>query len=829
MATLTPPSARREAQLREEEMRVKSSIYRPTALSVILACSLLVIHVRAAVLPTVVRGAKAVVLKPAPGPLTLRILKRDLNIYEGPDDIVAYLFDPHRELIATASLPDDGQEGGGASPEVQSAEMKVDCTLAGTYRLVIDGGGDFVFGLEMSQGQYMVEGNMMLNDGQVSGPVYFRPPKQPFTIKARALHNPGRHRMPLEDGKGNVLDTFDITKTGEWKEFAVSEDAGDRTAPWHFDIGKMDVDIQVPGALYWTCDPEAYFPAEKFRWMLYPYSATRYLQPGESADILYTLRNQTGATGGFALEAGADDRLTCTLVAPESPVNLRHERYKNTQRIKVRVQAAEDAPPGAVIRSHIKAAAAHQPEVIQSAGIRIVVGPSPVARMLDGPIVLTRYEHENYQFGYAPDYIENEVYFDLNNRPYIRHRTAHKYTSTALFLLEDGKWAERPYVPAVQEAYPDYRGFYMGGGSVGAKVAFDGDNGAYTPLLAMRTGKPHQAVVVYTPDAGHTYSVHPFEGAAFDIEQFTGHNALDIPPTVLGYRKTKDHPARFCAYHDLLLHLPKKVDGKLQMGDPVLVSDNCLGSCQHSGGPASTVTRDGKTHVVWGEVAEDDAPGVPTYIATYDHAGAKLGDKVFLDHGPPVNDVHNVPAVTMDSEGYIHVVTGAHGANFKHLRSLRPNDAYGGWTRPVNVLDAGYVDDNTDEDGQGRQTYISLVCDQQDALHIAYRQWRRGVDEYHAGNIYAALSVQSKPKGQPWGPAQPRVIPPVDGYSIYYHKLTVDRLGNLYLSYSYYTADLTYHNEFPQHYHNRAIQLSRDGGKTWKLAETADFAAGVIQ
>jgi hypothetical protein len=262
------------------------------------------------------------------------------------------------------------------------------------------------------------------------------------------------------------------------------------------------------------------------------------------------------------------------------------------------------------------------------------------------------------------------------------------------------------------------------------------------------------------------------------------------------------------------------------MGKPVLVSDNCLGSCQHSGGPASTVTRAGKTHIVWGEVADDKAPGVPTYIATYDHAAGKLGEKVFLAYAPPVNDVHNVPAITMDSEGYLHVVTGAHGDNFKYLRSLKPNDAYSGWTEPVNTLDAGYVDKGTDADGVGRQTYISLVCDQRDALHIAFRQWRMGVDPYHGGRNYAALSVQTKPKGGPWGPAQPRVIPAVDEYSIYYHKLTVDRLGNLYLSYSYWTDDQAYQNDYPETLHNRAIQVSKDGGKTWKLAETPDFLGG---
>jgi hypothetical protein len=133
------------------------------------------------------------------------------------------------------------------------------------------------------------------------------------------------------------------------------------------------------------------------------------------------------------------------------------------------------------------------------------------------------------------------------------------------------------------------------------------------------------------------------------------------------------------------------------------------------------------------------------------------------------------------------------------------------------------VDDKSKAGGEGRQTYISLVCDPQDALHIAFRQWRRKVDDYHSGQNYAALSVQSKPKDQPWGPARPLVIPPVTGYSIYYHKLTIDRRGRLYLSYSYWTNDESYQNDFPDRYHHRAVLVSKDAGKSWKLAETRDF------
>ena len=309
----------------------------------------------------------------------------------------------------------------------------------------------------------------------------------------------------------------------------------------------------------------------------------------------------------------------------------------------------------------------------------------------------------------------------------------------------------------------------------------------------------------------------PIPGGSFDIEQFTGNNALDRVPPILTYTNVAPHPARFANYNDLNMYLPTREGDELVLGEPIFIAHNCLGSCQHSGGPASTVTRDGKTYIVWGEISPDDAPGVPTYVATVDHATRTVGEKVLLGYGPPVNDVHNVPAITMDSAGYLHVLIGAHGQPFGYVRSLTPGDAYGGWTERVDALSAGRITDDSDEDGFGLQTYISLVCGPDDALHSAFRQWRQGPDEHIPGTNFAALSVQRRPADGEWG------------YSIYSHKRTVDRAGNLYLSYSHWTSDNTYQDDFPGRYEHMAVVVSRDGGVTWKLVETSDFEQAVIR
>ena len=782
----------------------------------------------AAVLPPVVRGGRAIMLQPERGELTIKLYKKDLNIYDGADTLTATLAGPQRQALGELTIPDDGQpaKGGGAG-ELQSAQMTVNCEVPGAYRLNVTGSADAVFGMEADCPHYVLEGDMMLNDGAISGRLYFVPPAEEFTITAQALHDPGRQQLPLLDAAGRVLNTFDLSKTGDDQQFTVPADMGNRDGVWHFDIARCDVRITVPGVKVWTMEEGAYFDATISKGVLMPHTGVRYLQPGESAVIDFELIEPRGHEGDFIFSIEPQTLPAGFACSPADPPTQPHPITPWGKIVPVTVGVDAGATPGAMLDAYLVARSQTNPALIASAGIKVRVGQSPVSQTLDLPIVLKPYQHENYQFGYAPDYIANEVYFDPDNRPFIRDRTANKYYSGALTLLEDGEWVRRSFWDALGEFYPDFRGVYMGAGSMAAKWAFDGDGGAYSIVRVMRTDNPAVVTLIYTPDSGRSWQFYSMEGGGFDIEQFTGHNATDAPPAVLNYVFLKEHPATFCSYQRLQMLLPKKVDGKLDLGEPIAISEECLGSCQHSGAPASTATRDGKTHIVWGEVAPDDTPGVPSYIATYDHATGTLGEKVLLGYGAPVNDVHNVPAVCLDSEGYIHVVTGAHGANFQYCRSLKPNDAYGGFTEIANTLDAGYIDDKTDADGTGRQTYISLVCDDEDSLHIAFRQWRRNADEHWPDQIFAALSTQKKPKDGPWGPAQPMIIPPVPGYSIYYHKLTVDRLGNLYLAYSYWTDTKSYQDDYPQYYHNAAVMVSRDHASTWKLAETSDFVKGL--
>ncbi|MFA7004905.1 MAG: BNR-4 repeat-containing protein, partial [Verrucomicrobiia bacterium] len=420
--------------------------------------------------------------------------------------------------------------------------------------------------------------------------------------------------------------------------------------------------------------------------------------------------------------------------------------------------------------------------------LTVMAGEAPATKPLAMPLVLKPYQHENEQFGHLPDFpAENQVYFDPLNRPFV-------ITGNGVATLRDGHWAaSKPGNVS---------------GQLCSKIAFDRDNGLY--VLATAGGRP---ALLYSADGGKTFAAGAIPGRAgsFDMEEFTGHNVPDGPPPILRYTRTAKDPKVFWrALHDLELFLPKKVDGRLVMSEPILVSKQCIGLAAHSGIPASVVSRGSKVHVVWGEATDPKAPGpgVPAFVATYDRETGRLGKPALIGYGAPPNDIHNSPSITMDSRGFLHALAGTHGRPFPYAQSLKPNDAGGGWTEAAPMVE------------NLNQTYIGMVCGPDDTLHATFRLWRTGMEPFPASH-YATLAYQRKRPGQPWEPPRILIVPPFSEYSVFYHRLTMDRKGRLFLSYDYWSTFWFYRND---HFgRRRTLLMSPDGGDTWKLAQSDDL------
>ncbi len=429
-------------------------------------------------------------------------------------------------------------------------------------------------------------------------------------------------------------------------------------------------------------------------------------------------------------------------------------------------------------------------------------------------------------FDYAPEYTQNIPTFDSNNRPYIRSRTVDLDETGFIHTLRDGKWVVRDFLPAIKQDFPSFKRTWRGGGWLDPRVVFDADDRLYTQVGIELTTGERINLLVYSTDFGETFGTVRLPDGAVIAEYRSGHNPIEGPPFVMIQKRLRPHRATYASWNQLSVTQPSWKEGKLTIPEPIVVSESLVGLEQHSGGSSFAVTRDGVTHFIWGEVTEKAVPeGMPICIATYSAASHTVTKPLELTRQPPSNNAHNMPGIVIDSGGFLHVVTGSHGGSFSYLRSIEPNDPCGGWTQPTAVLQ------DSPDGGRVRQTYVSLLCDADDTLHLVYRQWREDLESFpHLnpadGNYYGVLAWQRKPSGGPWTDPQPVIIPARAEYSIYYHRVSLDRDSRLFLSASYYDRSLL-NQSAQRRYHHRMVLVSDKNGHSFHLAGTKDFQSRI--
>ena len=764
-------------------------------------------------------GVGGVYLLATPGELVIEVEKRDRNERDRHTELRAVLVGPDRGVVQEVTIPDDGRPVGSGLGPPQRVRLTTHVERGGIYALNVTVsqdryGEDALWGFSTNCPRYLIETSRGHRDARHeepivlycsggSGDVCFAPRAGAFGLEVGGLPE-GVEALELFDAEGGLIENIEVDEDG-CAAHVFAEERERVSGVWRLHLPVQQATVQIDGVTrwergelhedlsLWTDDADAHFPLAQYRWMLTPYSRTVYAPAESDGEFGFQVHNNGAETRVF--------ELSLEFPGEEWPARLSTERVEVGAGEVESVSVAYTAGPENAARAcHVRIAPQADPEVTTYSTLWVKSGAAPVSRALDMPLLLAPYRHENEQFGYRPDYpLATEVYFDLGNRPFT-------WAGKALYTRREGKWI------AVDPVEKARQGSTIPSGRVHmacSKVAFDRGGGLYA--VAAVDGRD---AVLYSADGGVSFAACPLgdeDGprGAYDIEQFSGHNLVDGPPPVLHSVQTEADERliwrRVCTL-DLLL--PEERSGGLVAGEPIRVSDQSLGVGSHSGIPSAVVSHGSRVHVIWAEATDpdEDVPGVPTYVVTYDRDAGRLGEPALIGYGAPANDVHNRPSLVVDSRGFLHALAGTHGAPFQYARSLRPNDAGGGWTEAESVGD--------------RQTYIGLVCGPDDTLHLVYRMWRHN-REPHPASYHASLAYQRKRPGEPWSPPRVLVAAPFSEYSIFYHKLTVDRRGRLFLSYDYWSTYWFYRMD--RRGCRRSLMMSADAGDAWKLVESDDF------
>ncbi|MBN1294571.1 MAG: BNR-4 repeat-containing protein [Candidatus Latescibacteria bacterium] len=750
------------------------------------------------------------------GELWVEVAKQDLNKRSNKTYLRAILFGPDRTVLDEVTIPDDGlSEGSGQGP-VKRTMLRTNVERPGIYGLNITVSEDR-YGEHMSWAfrtnckHYLVETSrghrdarheepLVLRDEGREGDVCFLPEPTPFSIEISDIPG-GITSISLYDTTGKIITSLSISTEGMAKQ-EISSGVPRNNTPWRLHLPNCRATINIDGVTRWTYgepwenlslwtpDLSSWFNFHDNRWLLTPYNRTIYDTAGKQGAVQYTVHNNGTKPKRVSLAIEFDSGQEWPVTLSTGEVLLKADEAKPVS-LEYSVPANGDE-----WTCHIRATVQDESRFSTWSSLTLRKGEAPAAKPVGIPIKLEPYRHENEQFGYLPDYpLDNQVYFDYDNQPYI-------LVNDGLFITRGGAWQK------TTDARRGDNGETIPIRPAETKVAFDRDNDIY--FLGRAGGT---TMLLHSRDHGATFTAWAIPGSgSFDIEQFSGHNHPAGPPPLARFHETARDPNMIWRrINDLDLFLPvKKPDGSIEIGDPIPVSKQSIGLSVHSGIPSSMVSRGDKVHITWGEATDpaDNAPGVPAFVATYDRTTGTLSKPSLAGYGPPANDIHNTPCITMDSKGYLHVLVGTHGRTFKYTRSLEPNSASGGWTQPVDV-------------GPGlNQTYVGMVCDSDNTLHLVFRLWLNDTRYFPAGH-YANLAYMSKKSGEAWSEARPLVVAPFSEYSIFYHRLTIDRNSTLFLSYDYWSTFWFYRTDHRGN--RRSLLMSSDGGNIWQLAPSKEL------
>ena len=287
------------------------------------------------------------------------------------------------------------------------------------------------------------------------------------------------------------------------------------------------------------------------------------------------------------------------------------------------------------------------------------------------------------------------------------------------------------------------------------RVTFDADGDAYQ--LAKLDGRHYLA-----HSRGSRWEYYPLPESQWARIEFNDRPGRpQNPPPVLLYGDD--------GYLEIVM--PEKYDdGSLFLTDyATAVTTDSLLVPNHSGGASSVISHDGFVFVPWpSRRLPKGKIGTDQFISIIHRESARLIRTEFLgtsstntfnkSKGVYEPDPHDIVAMTVDSRGVIHILLGAHHGELLYCHST--GSGWDGFTEPVPVGLPRNPENN------GGHTYVALVCDAQDRLHVVTRYTG---DRYHPQLVYIRRNADGT-----WTDSRVLVHGLRGQYAGYYHQLNLD-------------------------------------------------------
>lgn len=364
----------------------------------------------------------------------------------------------------------------------------------------------------------------------------------------------------------------------------------------------------------------------------------------------------------------------------------------------------------------------------------------------------------------------------------------------------------------------------------------DSDPPRLYTLVIPRHSNMQNAALLWSDDKAKNWKAVALNAFWATMEKIDTNNDLSGVPTVISYEYGEDENETPILSN---LYLERIVDagaGAVTVGSKIVVSNESLLVPNHSGAGNSTYTTAEKIFVTY-PTTDDSATGTEVKIKQFQKASGSEDAEVTLGRSsttPKIADNHDIPAVTIDSTGKLHVVFGAHQEMFKYRRSNNAFDISGGWSSEVELgePEIGVAPNTT----WGSNTYVSLNITPEDQLIVLSRN--EG-DTYRFAIAQIILPADwTQVSEVTWNGVKHRLIarPDRNFYGAWRQRVTQDRQGNLYLNIRWWPNDLTaeeaaelglytepgndeserfwFNTEVP--YIQPTTFISADGGLTWQ-------------